>query len=212
MKMYFYYGAMGSSKTANALMTRFSWEDKGKKVALLKPSIDNRDGVDIVKSRAGLMAKAILIYPDSNICDVLPDPVEEYDNLIVDEAQFLSKAQVDELREIADHGTFVMCYGLKADFLGNLFEGSKRILELADSLREIVTMCPCGKKAIMNARYSGNKILYEGEQVVVGGNESYMALCHRCYKKGIIPSEALENFTVETDQAVPAIIQEKFGG
>ena len=199
MKMYFYYGAMGSSKTANALMTRFSWEDKGKKVALLKPSIDNRDGVDIVKSRAGLMAKAILIYPDSNLCDVLPDPVEEYDNLIVDEAQFLSKAQVDELREIADHGTFVMCYGLKADFLGNLFEGSKRILELADSLREIVTMCPCGKKAIMNARYSGNKILYEGEQVVVGGNESYMALCHRCYKKGIIPSEALENFTVETD-------------
>ena len=199
MKMYFYYGAMGSSKTANALMTRFSWEDKGKKVALLKPSIDNRDGVDIVKSRAGLMAKAILIYPDSNICDMLPDPVEEYDNLIVDEAQFLSKAQVDELREIADHGTFVMCYGLKADFLGNLFEGSKRILELADSLREIVTMCPCGKKAIMNARYSGNKILYEGEQVVVGGNESYMALCHRCYKKGIIPSEALENFTVETD-------------
>lgn len=199
MKMYFYYGAMGSSKTANALMTRFSWEDKGKKVALLKPSIDNRDGVDIVKSRAGLMAKAILIYPDSKICDMLPNPVEEYDNLIVDEAQFLTKAQVDELREIADNGTFVMCYGLKADFMGNLFEGSKRILEMADSLREIVTMCPCGKKAIMNARYSGNRILYEGEQVVVGGNESYIALCHRCYKKGIIPSEVLENFTVEKD-------------
>ena len=199
MKMYFYYGAMGSSKTANALMTRFSWEDKGKKVALLKPSIDNRDGVDIVKSRAGLTAKAILIYPDSKIRDVLPNPVEEYDNLIVDEAQFLSKTQVDELRDIADNGTFVMCYGLKADFMGNLFEGSKRILELADSLREIVTMCPCGKKAIMNARYSGNRILYEGEQVVVGGNESYMALCHRCYKKGIIPMEAVEDFTVEKD-------------
>jgi len=199
MKMYFYYGAMGSSKTANALMTRFSWEDKGKKVALLKPSIDNRDGVDIVKSRAGLMAQAILIYPDSKIRDVLPDPVEEYDNLIVDEAQFLTKAQVDELRDIVDNGTFVMCYGLKADFMGNLFEGSKRILELADSLREIVTMCPCGKKAIMNARYSGNRILYEGEQVVVGGNESYMALCHRCYKKGIIPLEAVEDFTVEKD-------------
>jgi len=199
MKMYFYYGAMGSSKTANALMTRFSWEDKGKKVALLKPSIDNRDGVDIVKSRAGLMAQAILIYPDSKIRDVLSEPVEEYDNLIVDEAQFLTKAQVDELRDIADNGTFVMCYGLKADFMGNLFEGSKRILELADSLREIVTMCPCGKKAIMNARYSGNRILYEGEQVVVGGNESYMALCHRCYKKGIIPMEAVEDFTVEKD-------------
>ena len=199
MKMYFYYGAMGSSKTANALMTRFSWEDKGKKVALLKPSIDNRDGVDIVKSRAGLMAQAILIYPDSKIRDVLPNPTKEYDNLIVDEAQFLTKAQVDELRDIVDNGTFVMCYGLKADFMGNLFEGSKRILELADSLREIVTMCPCGKKAIMNARYSGNRILYEGEQVVVGGNESYMALCHRCYKKGIIPLEAVEDFTVEKD-------------
>jgi len=199
MKMYFYYGAMGSSKTANALMTRFSWEDKGKQVALLKPSIDNRDGVDIVKSRAGLMAKAFLIYPESKIREVLPKPVEEYDNLIVDEAQFLTKVQVDELRDIADGGTFVMCYGLKADFMGNLFEGSKRILELADSLREIVTMCPCGKKAIMNARYSGNRILYEGEQVVVGGNESYMALCHRCYKKGIIPLEAVKDFTVETD-------------
>lgn len=199
MKMYFYYGAMGSSKTANALMTRFNWEDKGKKVALLKPSIDNRDGVDIVKSRAGLMAKAILIYPDSTIQEVLPESVETYDNLIVDEAQFLSKAQVEELRDIADNGTFVMCYGLKSDFMGNLFEGSKRILELADSLREIVTMCPCGKKAIMNARYSGNRILYEGEQVVVGGNESYIALCHNCYKKGMIPMEAVEDFTVEKD-------------
>jgi len=199
MKMYFYYGAMGSSKTANALMTRFNWEDKGKKVALLKPSVDNRDGVDIVKSRAGLMAKAILIYPESKIKDVLPEPLELYDNLIVDEAQFLTKEQVDELRDIADNGTFVMCYGLKADFMGNLFEGSKRILELADSLREVVTMCPCGKKAIMNARYSGNRILYEGEQVVVGGNESYIALCHRCYKKGIIPAETLADYTVEKD-------------
>ncbi len=199
MKMYFYYGAMGSSKTANALMTRFSWEDKGKKVALLKPSIDTRDGVDIVKSRAGLMAKALLLYPDSRINDVLPAPVEEYDNIIVDEAQFLTREQVDELRDIADNGTFVMCYGLKADFLGNLFEGSKRILELADSLREIVTMCPCGKKAIMNSRYSGNKILYEGEQVVVGGNESYIALCHRCYKKGTISLEEIDSFAVEKD-------------
>lgn len=199
MKMYFYYGAMGSSKTANALMTRFSWEDKGKKVALLKPSIDNRDGVDIVKSRAGLMAQAILVYPDSKIRDVLPAPAEEYDNIIVDEAQFLTKEQVDELRDIVDKGTFVMCYGLKADFMGNLFEGSKRILELADSLREIVTMCPCGKKAIMNARYSGNKILYEGEQVLVGGNESYIALCHRCYKKGYISLDEANAYTVEKD-------------
>ena len=199
MKMYFYYGAMGSSKTANALMTRFNWEDKGKKVALLKPSIDTRDGADIVKSRAGLMATAKLVFPDGTIQDALEAPASEYDNIIVDEAQFLTKAQVDELRDIADEGTFVMCYGLKADFMGNLFEGSKRILELADSLREVVTMCPCGKKPIMNARYSGNKILYEGEQVVVGGNESYIALCHRCYKKGTLDLDAASTYTVPKD-------------
>lgn len=186
MKMYFYYGAMGSSKTANALMTRFSWEERGKKVILMKPSIDTRDGAEIVKSRAGLSAAATLIYPDSKIRDVLPEPAEHYDNIIVDEAQFLSKEQVDELRDIVNKGTFVMCYGLKTDFRGELFEGSKRLIEMADSLREVVSMCPCGKKAIMNARYSGNRILYEGEQVVVGGNEAYIALCHRCYSAGVL--------------------------
>lgn len=186
MKMYFYYGAMGSSKTANALMTRFNWEEKGKRVVLLKPSIDTRDGAEIVKSRAGLEAKALLIEPGSCIYDVLLNPAEDYDNIIVDEAQFLSKQQIDELRDIADSGTFVMCYGLKTDFRGELFEGSKRLLEVADSLREVVSMCSCGKKATMNARYSGNRILYEGEQVVVGGNEAYIALCHRCYKKGFL--------------------------
>ncbi|MGN0505175.1 MAG: thymidine kinase [Lachnospiraceae bacterium] len=199
MKMYFYYGVMGSSKTANALMTRFSWEDKGKKVVLLKPSLDTRDGEKIVKSRAGLQATALLVEPDSKIRDVLPQSAESYDNIIVDEAQFLTKAQVDELRDIVDKGTFVMCYGLKTDFRGELFEGSKRLIELADSLREVVTMCPCGKKAIMNARYSGNRILYEGEQVVMGGNESYIALCHRCYKKGVISPKQADTFTVPKD-------------
>lgn len=200
MKMYFYYGVMGSSKTANALMTRFSWEDKGKKVALLKPSIDNRDGATIVKSRAGLSAEAILVFPDSKIEDVLPDPVETYDNIIVDEAQFLTSAQVEELREIVDDGKcFVMAYGLKTDFLTKTFEGSKRLLELADSIREIVTMCPCGKKAIVNARYTGTKILYEGEQVAIGGNESYIALCHTCYKKGVISKKTANIYTVPKD-------------
>lgn len=186
MKMYFYYGAMGSSKTANALMTRFNFEDKGKKVVLLKPSIDTRDGADIVRSRAGLSAKALLIEPESHIKDVLPLPAEEYDNIIVDEAQFLSRQQVDELREIVDHGTMVMCYGLRTDFRGLLFEGSKRLMEIADSLREIVTMCPCGRKAIMNARYVNDKIIYDGEQIVIGGNDAYVALCHQCYMKGKI--------------------------
>lgn len=199
MKMYFYYGAMGSSKTANALMTRFNFEDKGKKVILMKPSIDTRDGADIVKSRAGLEARAVLIEPDSKIRDVLPEAASYYDNIIVDEAQFLSKEQVDELREIVDEGTMVMCYGLKIDFRGVLFEGSKRLMEVADSLREIVTMCPCGRKAIMNARYFDNKIVYDGEQIFIGGNDSYIAVCHQCYVGGKIEWDGFKQGNVDTD-------------
>ncbi len=186
MKLYYYYGAMGSSKTANALMTRFNFEDKGKKVALMKPSIDTRDGADIIRSRAGLESKALLIKPEKTIREVLPEAPAYYDNIIVDEAQFLTKAHVDELREIVDSGTMVMCYGLRADFKSELFEGSKRLFELADTVREIVTMCRCGKKATMNARYIDGRIIYSGDQIVLGGNDQYVAMCHRCYMKGVI--------------------------
>lgn len=199
MKMYFYYGAMGSSKTANALMTRFSWESKGKKVALIKPQTDTRDGVTTVKSRAGLSANAIVLGANQKISDVLFD-ISEYDNIIVDEVQFLTTAQIDELRYIADNEkAFIMCYGLKTDFKSELFEGSKRLLEVADKISEIVSMCPCGKKATMNARYSGIKIVYSGEQIAIGGNESYIALCHKCYMKGTIDLKTAEAFMVEKD-------------
>lgn len=186
MKLYFYYGAMGASKTANALMTRFNFEDKGKRVALVKPSIDTRDGANIIKSRAGLSAEAILIRPDQTIREILPEAPTYYDNIIVDEAQFLTRSQVDELREIVDSGTMVMCYGLRADFRSELFEGSKRLMELADTIREIVTMCRCGKKAIMNARYVDGKIVYDGNQILIGADEAYVAMCHRCYMKGVV--------------------------
>lgn len=186
MKLYFYYGAMGASKTANALMTRFNFEDKGKRVALMKPSIDNRDGADIIKSRAGLSAKAILIKPDQTIREALPQSPAYYDNIIVDEAQFLTKVQVDELREIVDSGTMVMCYGLRADFKAELFEGSKRLFELADKICEIVTMCKCGRKATMNARYVNGHVIYDGDQILLGADDAYVAMCHRCYVKGIV--------------------------
>lgn len=186
MKLYFYYGAMGASKTANALMTRFNFEDKGKKVALMKPSIDTRDGDDIIKSRAGLSAKCILIHPGQTIREALPQSPAYYDNIIVDEAQFLTRAQVDELREIVDSGTMVMCYGLRADFRTELFEGSKRLFELADKIIEIVTMCKCGRKATMNARYRDGHIIYDGDQILLGADDSYVAMCHRCYCKGIV--------------------------
>lgn len=184
MKLYFYYGVMGSSKTANALMTKFSMEEHDNKVLLLKPSIDNRDGITTVKSRVGIYADALLIREDDSIKNVINN-FDDFNIIIVDEAQFLRKSQIDELRDIVDDDiASVMCYGLKTDYMGNLFEGSKRLFEIADSIREIKSLCPCGRKAIMNARYVGNKIIYLGDRIDIGGDDKYKALCYKCWKEG----------------------------
>ena len=182
MKMYYYYGVMGSSKTANALMKKFSFEEHGKKVILIKPSIDTRDGKTLLKSRVGISCDALLINPEESINDLLKDH-ENIDIIIVDEAQFLSVSQVNELRNLTLEGIMVMCYGLKTDYMGKLFEGSKRIIELADTIREIPSMCHCGKKAIMNARIQNGKIVYSGNQIDIGGNDKYTAMCYKCYIK-----------------------------
>lgn len=185
MKMYFYYGVMGSSKTANALMKKFSFEEKNRRVVLIKPSLDYRDGENIVQSRIGLSCKALTVSPSESIKDKLR-LIHDIDVIIVDEAQFLTAVQIEELRDLTDSGIIVMCYGLKTDYMGHLFEGSKRLLELSDSIREIQSMCKCGKKAIINARYNNGKIIYDGQQIDIGGNDKYIALCHNCWKRGII--------------------------
>ena len=177
---------MGSSKTANALITKFNYEERGKKVWLIKPSVDNRDGADVVKSRIGLAAHAEIITPDKNI-------FEEYkkhsdcDVIIADECQFFTAAQIDQLRDIVDKIEIpVLCYGLRTDFLTNLFEGSLRLFAVADSVTEIKTICTCGKKAIVNARIDGDgKVVTEGGQILIGGNDSYVAMCHSCWKNAI---------------------------
>ena len=185
-KLYFKYGAMGSSKTANALITKFNYEERGMKVWLIKPSIDVRDGADAVRSRIGLSAKAHIATPDEDLfleygknsdCDVI----------IADECQFFTAKQVDELRRIVDElNVPVLCYGLRTDFLTRLFEGSRRLFEVADSVTEIKTICSCGKKAIVNARIDGEgKIVTEGGQILLGGNDSYVAMCHSCWKRTI---------------------------
>lgn len=185
MKLYYYYGVMGSSKTANALMKKFNFEEHGRNVVLLKPSIDNRDGKLTVKSRVGLSCEAVLVDKESKISQILKD--QKYiDIIIVDEAQFLTASQVDELRDFANRGVMVMCYGLKTDFMGKLFEGSKRLVEVADTIREIQSMCKCGRKAIINARYEGDEIIYNGDQFDIGGNDKYVALCYQCWVKGEI--------------------------
>lgn len=184
MKMYYYYGVMGSSKTANALMVKFNFEEHKKKVLLIKPSLDTRDGKTVVMSRAGLSSTALVIKPNDSIKEILKNQNQQYEIIIVDECQFLTKTQVDELRSLNNSVISVMCYGLKTDYMCKLFEGSKRLLEVADSIREIKSMCPCGKKAVVNAKFVNGRIVYEGEQIDIGGNEKYKALCFDCWLKG----------------------------
>ena len=185
-KLYFKYGAMGSSKTANALITKFNYEERGMKVWLIKPSLDDRDGASVVRSRIGLSANAEIITPDKNILEEF-EKHRECDVIIADECQFLTSAQIDQLRAVVDKLDIpVLCYGLRTDFLTHLFEGSRRLFEVADSITEIKTICACGKKALVNARIDGEgNIVTEGGQILIGGNDSYVAMCHSCWKNAI---------------------------
>ena len=186
-KLYFKYGAMGSSKTAQALITKYNYEENDMKVWLLKPSADTRDGKSIIRSRIGLAAECEIATPDRNIYDRFREGfLGNCNAVIVDECQFLTVEQIDQLRAIVnDFSVPVMCFGLRTDFQTKLFPGSLRLMELADCIEEIKTMCDCGAKATVNARISDGYIVTEGAQVVLGGNDSYIAMCHRCYIRGI---------------------------
>ena len=197
-KLYFKYGCMGSSKSAQALITKFNYEERDMKVWLLKPSIDTRfdssltlDGKSSIRSRIGLRSEATVIRESTNILDEFliktSTHVEFHDSdisvIIVDESQFLSEEQIDQLRVIASkYNTPVICYGLRTDFQTKLFPGSKRLLEVADSIEEIKTMCKCGRKATVNARVNPDgSLITEGEQVVLGANDLYVPYCYSCY-------------------------------
>lgn len=186
-KLYFKYGAMGSSKTAQALITKFNYEERGMKVWLIKPALDDRDGAIILRSRIGLQAECTTIAPTDDIFEMFTQEEFRADVIITDECQFFTPENIDQLRRIVDElGVPVLCFGLRTDFLTKLFPGSMRLFELADSISEIKTICSCGKKASVNARIDEQgRIVTEGSQVMLGGNDSYIAMCHRCYKKGI---------------------------
>ena len=186
-KLYFKYGAMGSSKTAQALITKYNYEENGLKVWLIKPSADVRDGAEILRSRIGLEAKVQVIAPEEDVYRIFRETRSDCNVLIVDECQFMTMAQIDQLREIAnDYDIPVMCFGLRTDFLTKLFPGSQRLLEVADTIQEIKTICDCGNKATVNARIDENGyIVTQGAQVQLGGNDSYIAMCHRCWLRGI---------------------------
>ena len=186
-KLYFKYGAMGSSKTAQALITKYNYEENDLNVWLIKPSADTRDGAAILRSRIGLEATVEVIPPSMDVYDRFRDSRKDTCNvIIVDECQFMTEAQIEQLRAIVnDFGVPVLCFGLRTDFQTRLFPGSRRLMELADCIEEIKTMCDCGAKATVNARINDGYIVTEGAQVVLGGNDSYIAMCHRCYVNGI---------------------------
>ena len=187
-KLWFFYGAMGSSKTADALMKQYNYHEKGMKAALLKPKLENRDGEKIIRSRIGLHGECE--YVEDFLESVKENGKPPYDAVIVDEAQFLSRNQIDALSDIVDdYDIPVLCYGLRTDFQSNSFEGSARLLEIADELIETSTVCWCGRKARFNARVRDGHIIRDGAQVQMGGNESYVALCRRHFKQGKINRE-----------------------
>jgi len=179
-KLYYRYGAMGSSKTANALMVKYNYEERGQKVLLSKPSIDTRDGARVIKSRCGLESECVLFD------EITDDILSNYSCVIVDEAQFLTKAQVQFIVHIVDELNIpVVCYGLRADFKGDLFEGSACLLAWADTIEEVKTICWCGKKATYNARFdSSGKVVKTGAQVVIGANDKYIGLCRKHWSEG----------------------------
>lgn len=191
-KLYFRYGAMGSSKSANILMVRYNYEERGQYAILLKPRTDDRDGEHKIQSRIGLSAPAE--YVDDflkEISKLWNGKETEYlyhgkkvNAILVDEAQFLSPEEVDTLSDIVDFYEIpVLCYGLRTDFLNHLFPGSRRLMEIADVIEEVPTVCWCGKRAQCNTRYSNGKIVREGAQIMLGSNESYVALCRKHYKE-----------------------------
>ena len=186
-KLYFKYGAMGSSKTAQALITKYNYEENDLQVWLIKPSADTRDGAETLRSRIGLEARVEVIPPEVDIyARFLGGKARRSDVIIVDECQFLTEKQIDQLRTIVDeHNIPVMCFGLRTDFQTHLFPGSRRLMEIADTIQEIKTICDCGAKATVNARINDGYIVTEGAQVVLGGNDSYIAMCHKCYVRGI---------------------------
>lgn len=195
-KLYFKYGVMGCSKTAQALMTKFNYEQQGYNVLLMKPSIDNRDDHEnktVIKSRIGLESEAIAFSRIQNLIRLFNKRKKENIGvIIVDECQFCTSTQIDELKELTKFAP-VLCYGLKTDFRTKLFSGSKRLIEIADSLTELKAICECGRKATVNARFKNGLLVTKGSIIEIGGDDKYRAMCYDCYKK-------LEKQTIKKEQ------------
>lgn len=194
-KLRFFYGTIGSTKTLNLLTSAYQFEEKNIPFLCMKPSIDTRSEENTIESRIGIKRECVTINQTCNIYSF----INQYNQssaalfqdklkwVLVDEAQFLSEEQIDQLASIVDDFDInVSCYGLRTDFKSNMFAGSKRLFELADTIEEIKSPCSCGKKSIINARIDSNgKLVVFGKQVMIGGNDSYIPLCRKCWRDRI---------------------------
>jgi thymidine kinase len=184
-KVYFRYAAMNAGKSTQLLQVRHNYHERHQRTLLLKPHLDNRDGEDVIRPRIGGLEAPVdaVVRRDTDVRALVEEELREgrrVDCVLTDEAQFLSAEQVRQLCEVADLlDVPVMCYGLRGDFRGELFEGSAALLALADDIEELKTICWCGKKAIMNARIRDGHVLREGPQLLIGGNETYTSLCRK---------------------------------
>lgn len=202
-RLKYFWGSMASAKTLRLLSTAYNFEEKGVQIMVLKPALDTRDGEGIIRSRAGLERKCIMIDKDVNLYkaikayrNVLDAQLESLKWIIIDECQFLTEEQVDQLSDVVDFlDISVMCFGLRTDFQSRLFPGSKRLFEIADDIEEIKSTCECGEnKTSINARFDENgEIIIEGSQVEIGGNERYRAICRRCWKNKVRDKLMKEN-------------------
>ena len=178
---------MGSAKTALLLTTAYNFEERGMEYLCMKPIIDNREGDNVIRSRIGIERRCLWIYPDTDLYELAKTTFEETlvvkDWILIDEAQFLARRLVDQLARIVDdYGSNVVCYGLRTDFRTNLFEGSKRLFEIADTIDEIKSTCSCGRKTIVNARIDHKgRIVTDGNQVENRGDDKYVDLCRHCW-------------------------------
>ena len=187
-ELLYVHSTINAGKTLNLLATAYNFEEKGIHFVCLKPSIDTRDGVGVIHSRIGIERECVSVPPTMNVYALVEEMKQNDKDLkkvMVDECQFLTEAQVDQLGRITDELDIdVMCYGLRTDFLTEAFEGSRRLFEIADTIEEVKSLCSCGRKAIINARFdSEGYLVLSGDKVMIGGENIYRPLCRRCYEK-----------------------------
>lgn len=183
-KLYFRYGAMGSGKTIDLLKVAYNYKERGQEVLIYTAKIDDRYGVGKITTRIGIQSDALTFDKTTNFYKEIKQLENKPDCILIDESQFLCRKQVIQLSDVVDVLDIpVICYGLRSDFQMSFFEGSGSLMEIADKIEEIKTICECGKKATINMRLVNNIPTTRGEKILIGGNDSYKSVCRKCYKK-----------------------------